>query len=77
MREIVVNLIFILGAINLILFLVTLILILINKIYGVLVNFKFKTIASAIEYLAKKEMECEKICKVIDFIRERAKNERD
>ena len=74
MREIVVNLIFILGAIILILFLIYLSLIFFNKIYGVLVNFKFKTIASAIEYLAKKEMECENICKVIDFIRKRTKN---
>ncbi len=77
MREIIVDLIFILGVITFIIFLCFLAFLILNKIYGLSINFKFKTTAKAIEYLAKNNIECEKICKMIDFIRKGKENERN
>ena len=77
MREIIIDLIFILGVITFIIFLCFLAFLILNKIYGLSINFKFKTTAKAIEYLAGSSVGCEKICKMIDFIRKEKENKRN
>ena len=69
MKGIVFNTIFILGAINLIMLLFFIIVFLILKLYEKIINFKYKDTAVAIEFLARKGVDCNKLCKTIDFIR--------
>lgn len=69
MRELIFDTIFLLGTIIFILILLLFIYFLISKIYEKVIRVKYTNEVVAMKLLAKKNMECEKICKVIEFIR--------